>query len=293
MGSELSLGQRVQTALQYLWPQRLSSGLIYRLTRIQQPWFKNNFIRVFSWLFKVNLSEALYSDLAHYAHFNAFFTRKLRPDARPLSDAAWVCPVDGAVSQAGAIEHNKLLQAKGQYYTLEALLAGDSALAAPFHGGLFATLYLAPRDYHRIHMPTGGQLRSMWHVPGQLFSVSPLTALTVPNLFARNERVICLFETDYGPMVLILVGAINVSSMDTVWAGTLTPPYAQQVRRWDYPSEGEGSVYLQRGEEMGRFNMGSTVIVLLPAQVAAWDASLQAAAPVRMGQALAQRLLSY
>ncbi|MBL8251668.1 MAG: phosphatidylserine decarboxylase [Candidatus Competibacter sp.] len=285
------LGDRLRNLPQYVLPQRLLTRLTHRVTRARTPWLKNFLIRAFARHFQVNLNEALEPDPGAYPDFNAFFTRALKPNARPLAagDGAVCCPVDGAVSQLGLAEADALLQAKGRHFSLTALLGGEAARAQPFQGGAFATLYLSPRDYHRIHMPVAGALREMVHIPGQLFSVSPLTARVVPELFARNERVAALFDTPAGPMALVLVGAINVASIETVWAGTITPPLASAIRRWRYPTAGEGAVRLDRGQEMGRFNMGSTVILLFGPGAIRWDAGIRAGAPVRMGQRLGQR----
>jgi len=236
------------------------------------------------------MSEAAQADYRAYEHFNAFFTRALKADARPLArDEQTLCsPVDGTVSQLGRIDGNRIFQAKGRDYSLIELLGGDKARAEPFRNGSFATLYLSPRDYHRIHMPLTGQLREMVHIPGKLFSVSPLTTRMVPNLFARNERVVCIFDSSIGPLGLILVGAINVASIETVWAGVVTPPLGKTIRRWDYPAQGNDSVRLEKGEEMGRFNMGSTVILLAPPDTLDWQISMSANSSIRMGQALAR-----
>ncbi len=279
-----SLGDRLLNIPQYLWPQRLCTRLVYRLTRIRQPWFKNAFIRGFCALFKVDRHEAETIDLTAYPHFNAFFTRALRPDARPLSPEGWCCPVDGRVSQVGMLTGDRILQAKGHDYSLTELLGGDDKRAVELHDGAFVTLYLSPRDYHRIHIPVEGQLQSMRHIPGRLFSVSPLTTRVIPGLFARNERLVCHFTTERGPLVVVLVGAINVASIETVWAGVITPPLGTQIRDWDYHS---APITLNRGAELGRFNMGSTVIVLSGPKTLAWHPAIQPEAPVRMGQTLA------
>lgn len=278
---------------QYLWPQRLLTRLTYRLTRVRLPWFKNGLIRAFVRGFQVNLEEALEPDPRAYPDFNAFFTRALKPEARPVAvgDGVVCCPVDGAVSQIGVAASESLLQAKGRTFSLTALLGGNAERARPFQDGSFATLYLSPRDYHRIHMPLAGQLQAMVHVPGKLFSVSPLTARTIPNLFARNERVITLFETSAGPMAVVLVGAINVASMETVWAGAITPPLGAAIREWTYPSSGEGAVRLAKGAELGRFNMGSTVIVLFGKAAVCWEPTIAASATVQMGQPLGSLVL--
>jgi phosphatidylserine decarboxylase len=237
------------------------------------------------------MQEAQNPDLASYATFNEFFVRPLRDGARPIVAEPHVLalPADGAISQLGAIRDDQIFQAKGHNYTLEALLAGNYLLAEPFRNGLFATTYLAPSDYHRVHMPCDGILREMIYVPGDLFSVNPLTAANVPNLFARNERVICVFDTAFGPMVQILVGATIVGSIETVWAGTVTPPREGIIRRWTYPAEGmEGAIQLVKGEEMGRFKLGSTVINLFTPGSVQFAPHLNNGTVTRMGQAFAE-----
>ena len=244
--------------------------------------------RLIAWFVKrydVNMNEAANPDLASYTSFNDFFTRALRPGVRPLANAPFVCPVDGAISQFGAIQADQIFQAKGHAYSTTALVGGDEALAAQFQDGSFATLYLSPRDYHRIHMPCAGRLRSMVYVPGDLFSVNPKTARGVPGLFARNERVVCVFDTDFGPLVMALVGATVVGSMATVWHGVVNPPRLPQVTEWHYD---ESNISLLRGEELGRFLLGSTVVMLFPKGALDWNTQWQAALPVRMGEAMAQ-----
>ncbi len=282
------LRDRLRYCLQALLPQRLLTRLTYRVTRLRTPRVKDALIRAFTRHFGVSLDEALASDPRAYADFNAFFTRALKPGARPLApgDRVICCPVDGAISQIGLADADTLLQAKGHGFSLTALLGGDPERAQPFLGGSFATLYLSPRDYHRIHMPLAGRLREMAHVPGRLFSVSPLTTRMAPNLFARNERVVTLFDTPAGPLALVLVGAINVASIETVWAGTITPPLGKTIRHWSYPPQGDSAVRLDKGAELGRFNMGSTVILLFGPGVARWESELQAGTAVRMGQRL-------
>ncbi len=281
-------GDRLRNLPQYLLPQRLLTRLVYWLARIRTPWFKDALIRYFARQFQVKLDEALETNPRAYADFNAFFTRALKPGARrvALGDRTACCPVDGAVSQLGLAEADTLLQAKGRTFSLTALLGGDAERARLFQGGAFATLYLSPRDYHRIHMPLAGRLREMVHIPGKLFSVSPLTTRMVPELFARNERVAALFDTPAGPMALVLVGAINVASIETVWAGAITPPLGTTIRHWSYPPNGEGAVRLDKGAELGRFNMGSTVILLFGRDAVRWEAEIRPGALVRMGQRL-------
>jgi len=233
----------------------------------------------------VDLSIAAENDPDRFIHFNDFFIRQLRSDARTIDQApdSIVSPVDGMISQIGAIEHDRVVQAKGEYFSLSTLLGGDEALALNFTDGEFSTLYLSPRDYHRIHMPVDGRLKKMIYVPGKLFAVNQRTVRHVPNLFARNERVITLFETQAGPMALIMVGAIFVGSMETVWhERTITPPYGKAIQTWDY----DGDLLLKKGEEMGRFNMGSTVILLFGKDRVHLDDQRFAGKPVQMGQAI-------
>ena len=250
-------GDHLRNLPQHLLPQRLLTRLVYRLARIRTPWLKDALIRHFARRFRVKLDEAQESDPRAYTDFNAFFTRALKPGARPVAPGDWAvcCPVDGAVSQIGVADADTLLQAKGRSFSLTALLGGDPERARPFQGGVFATLYLSPRDYHRIHLPLAGRLREMVHIPGKLFSVSPLTTRIVPELFARNERVAALFDTPAGPMALVLVGAINVASIETVWAGTITPPLgthpklelSAERRRRGAARQGRGTGPLQHG----------------------------------------------
>ncbi len=279
---------RVRVAYQYLLPQKAISRLVHWLTRRTKPiWLKDAAIAGFVRMFGVTLSEAVQSEVRAYPSFNAFFTRALKPGARPMpgNPAAIACPVDGHISQLGDIEESRLFQAKGHHYTIQALLGGGGHQSEAFHGGRFATIYLSPRDYHRIHMPTAGHLTTTIQLPGRLFSVSPLTTRVVPGLFARNERVVCLFETEVGPMALVLVGAINVGSIETVWAGQLTPPYAHVRSEIQHPKGTEAdALVLERGTEMGRFNMGSTVILLFGPDAIQWDADLNPGDLVRLGQ---------
>jgi phosphatidylserine decarboxylase len=243
-------------------------------------------IRWFIRRYGVNMAEAAAPDPAAYATFNEFFTRALRPGARPLAPADLICPVDGAISQFGTVDGERIFQAKGHHFTATALVGGDGALAAHFHGGHFATLYLSPKDYHRIHMPCDGSLLRMVHVPGALFSVNPTTARGVPGLFARNERVVCVFDSPAGPWVLVLVGATIVGSMATVWHGVVNPPRPGTVRDWRYDP---GQVVLRQGQEMGRFLLGSTVVLLFPRGPLQFDASWAPGGAIRMGQAMARR----
>jgi len=230
------------------------------------------------------MDEALESDINHYKSFNQFFTRALKPGVRPLAQADLVCPVDGAISQFGPIDGHQIFQAKGHNYTTTALVGGDAALANQFAHGSFATLYLSPRDYHRIHMPCDGRLLRMIYVPGDLFSVNPATARGVPGLFARNERVVCVFETARGPFVLVLVGATIVGSMATVWHGVVNPPRGGELREWRY---GDQQVVIRKGEEMGRFLLGSTVVMLFPPPALAFNPQWSPTRAVRLGEAMA------
>ena len=244
-------------------------------------------IRWFVGRYGVNMAEAANPDIAAYPTFNEFFTRPLRDGARPLAAADFICPVDGAISQFGAIERDQIFQAKGHSYSTTALVGGDRELAAQFEDGSFATLYLSPRDYHRIHMPCAGRLTRMIYVPGALFSVNPTTARGVPGLFARNERVVCVFDSPHGPFVLTLVGATIVGSMATVWHGVVNPPRRREVRRWDYA---DGEVTLARGSEMGRFLLGSTVVMLWPKSAGLrFNPAWAPARAIRMGEAMATR----
>ena len=234
--------------------------------------------------YNVNMSEAANPNPASYASFNEFFTRPLKASARPLAQADWVCPVDGAISQLGRIERDQIFQAKGHHYSTTALVGGDSALAAQFQDGHFACIYLSPRDYHRIHMPCDGRLKRMIYVPGDLFSVNPVTARGVPGLFARNERVVCEFDSPHGPFVLVLVGATIVGSMATAWHGVVNPPRLANVREWRY---GQGEVVLQQGDEMGRFLLGSTVVLLFPKSGLKLNLAWAAGGAVRLGELMA------
>jgi phosphatidylserine decarboxylase len=289
---DVPLSDRLRNLPQYLLPQRLLTGITHWLARISTPWIKNLLIRRFIAHFKVDMSEAAESDLRHYRDFNHFFTRALRKGIRPLAEGQRVlcCPVDGTVSQVGSIADNLLLQAKGCLFSLTRLLGGDEQRACAFRDGDFVTLYLSPRDYHRIHMPTAGQLRQMIHIPGKLFSVSPLTTRVVPEVFARNERVVTLFATAAGAMALVLIGAINVASIETVWAGVITPPLGTAIRAWDYPEAESAAVNLDKGAELGRFNMGSTVILLFTQGAIRWNSQIGAGVHVRMGQRLGEIL---
>ena len=275
---------------QYLMPGHLVSRLIHRFTRIRNPRIKNPFTRWFIKQFGINLDEAIDAHPEAYEHFNAFFTRELKPGVRPIveGDDNVACPVDGAISQAEPIRDGRVFQAKGHDYSLVTLLGGSEDRAAPFQGGIFTTIYLSPRDYHRIHMPVRGTLKEMVHLPGRLFSVNPATTRVIPGLFARNERVVSIFETEFGPMAMVKVGAVNVGSIETVWAGEITPPAGRVVRSWHY--EGDEAITLEKGEEMGRFNMGSTVILVFGPDAVTWAEGVKADEKVKLGQLLGERI---
>jgi len=284
--TDASLWDKFITTPQYLIPQHALSVLMHSLTQSQCTCFKNVFIKFIIAKYKVNIAEVAQTDLTQFNSFNAFFTRELRKGVRPiaLGENVITSPVDGAISQIGPISGGRIVQAKGRHYSVVELLGGDEGLAEQFEQGQFATIYLSPKDYHRIHMPMTGTLTKMAYIPGKLFSVNPRTARTVPNLFARNERVVTVFDTDQGPIVMVLVGAIFVGSMETVWSGQITPPYGKQIQYWNY--SGEEAITLQKGQEMGRFNMGSTVVILLPKQAASFIKELKTEQSVMMGQAL-------
>jgi phosphatidylserine decarboxylase len=255
------VSDRLAVLPQYLLPKRALTALAGRLASAEAACLTTAAIRWFVGRYGVDMSEAANPDIAAYASFNEFFTRPLRAGVRPLAPADFICPVDGAISQFGAIEWDQIFQAKGHRYSIAALVGGDRELAAQFADGSFATLYLSPRDYHRIHMPCAGRLTRMIHVPGELFSVNPVTARGVPGLFARNERVVCVFDSVHGPFVLTLVGATIVGSMATVWHGVVNPPRPGRLREWTYADR---RVEFAQGDEMGRFLLGSTVVMLFP-----------------------------
>ncbi|SDG57636.1 phosphatidylserine decarboxylase [Pseudomonas benzenivorans] len=279
--------QRLFILSQYLLPHHLLSRLIGYAAECRAGWFKNRLISWFIKQYRVDLSEAQVEDPSAFEHFNAFFTRALKDTARPLDETpgAILSPADGAVSQLGPIEHGRVFQAKGHGFSVVELLGGDSQRANPFMGGDFATIYLSPKDYHRVHMPLAGTLREMVYVPGRLFSVNQTTAENVPELFARNERVVCLFDTERGPMAVVLVGAMIVASIETVWAGLVTPP-KRALKTVRYDQAARAPITLDKGAELGRFKLGSTAIVLFgPGQVR-WAEGLGAGSQVQMGQRL-------
>ncbi len=274
------MSDRLSVLPQYLLPKRAITQFSGLVAGGQWGAVTTGIIRRFIRKYSVNMDEALDSNPASYSSFNDFFTRALKPGARPLSNSRFISPVDGAISQFGAIEQDQIFQAKGHRYSTKALVGGDAALASQFEDGSFATLYLSPRDYHRIHMPCDGRLTRMTYVPGAFFSVNPTTARGVPGLFARNERVVCVFDTASGPLVLVLVGATIVGSMATVWHGVVNPPRSQRIRDWRY----DGALDIQRGQEMGRFLLGSTVVLLWPKNTIRFNPDWQPARAIRLGE---------
>ena len=280
------MSKRLAVLHQYLLPKRGLTRFAGRVASNERSRFTPHIIRLFVRKYGVDMQEAHDPDLGSYRSFNAFFTRALRDGARPLADADFVCPVDGAISQIGPIEHDQIFQAKGHRYSTTTLVGGDTGLAAQFDHGSFATLYLSPRDYHRIHMPCAARLLRMIYVPGALFSVNPTTAQGVPGLFARNERVVCVFESSFGPFVLVLVGATIVGSMQTTWHGVVNASRSGKVREWRYDDQ---DIRFNKGEEMGRFLLGSTVVMLFPRDVLAFNPDWAATGPVRMGEAMGRR----
>jgi phosphatidylserine decarboxylase len=287
------MAESFEVALQHVLPKQALTRMAGWAAGLQGGALTTRVIRWFIGRYGVDMTEAANPDPAAYASFNDFFTRPLKAGARPLAAADWICPVDGAISQFGAIEGEQIFQAKGHRYSTTALVGGDAALAAHFHNGSFATLYLSPRDYHRIHMPAGGRLLRMVHVPGDLYSVNPATARGVPGLFARNERVVCVFEPEAGgaPWVLVLVGATVVGSMATVWHGLVNPPRPGTLRDWSYTDR---RVVLAQGQEMGRFLLGSTVVMLMPAGTSgtrlAFNPVWQPGRAIRLGEVMASTL---
>ena len=279
--------QRVKVAFQYIMPQLYLTQLAGWFA--QQKWgaVTHFVIKVFAKKYNVDMSEAKKENFSDYESFNQFFIRELKDDARKINEnpTALCLPADGRVSQIGHIDDERLLQAKGHFFSLSDLLAGDEELVNTFKNGEFATIYLSPRDYHRVHMPCDATLRKMIYVPGDLFSVNPFLAEHVPNLFARNERVICVFDTAFGPMAQILVGATITASMSTVWAGVINPPRTGEVKVWTY--QGDNAIKLTKGQEMGAFQLGSTVINLFPANSVTLAEHLEVDVPVRMGEILA------
>ena len=284
MPESANLSDRIKSYLLYPLPHHGISRVLFKLTRVKSS-LAQPMIRWFIKHYKVRMDEALHPKPNHYESFNAFFTRALKPGSRPLDDDSnrLASPVDGTISEIGQIIAGQVFQAKGHSYSLANLLGSNQA-AEEFGDGKFATLYLSPKDYHRIHMPIMGALESMTYIPGRLFSVAPHTVRVVPRLFARNERVVCQFETSAGKLAMVLVGAINVAAIETVWSGLVTPPTGKRIQRWNYGAS--NPVDLEKGAEMGRFNMGSTVILICQANVT-WNEKLSAGSSVQMGQAIA------
>jgi len=278
------VSDRLPVLHQYLYPKQAMTTFAGKLANAKAGRATTAFIRWFVGHYGVNMSEAAEPDIARYPTFNAFFTRALRPGARPVADADFICPVDGAISQFGAIDDDRIIQAKNHHYSTVALLGGDRDLAAHFQHGSFATLYLSPKDYHRIHMPCAGRLTRMIFVPGALFSVNPVTARGIPGLFARNERVVCVFETEHGPFVLALVGATIVGSMETVWHGIVNPPGARDVKEWQYRPQDR---VFGKGDEMGRFLLGSTIVLLFPKERLRFNPAWAPERAVRLGEMMA------
>jgi phosphatidylserine decarboxylase len=274
---------RLAVLHQYALPKRALTTLAGKAASARGGALTTAFVRWFVRHYGVDMNEAAQPDIAAYPTFNEFFTRALKPGARPLASSDLVCPVDGAISRFGAMDGNRILQAKNHHYLSVALVGGDETLATRFDHGSFATLYLAPRDYHRIHMPCDGTLVRMIHVPGELFSVNPPTARGIPGLFARNERVVCVFESARGPFVMVLVGATIVGSVATVWHGVVTPPRDGGIREWHYA---EAPVTLRRGEEMGRFLLGSTVVMLFPQGLLRFNPQWAPDRSIRLGEAM-------
>ncbi|WP_199527671.1 archaetidylserine decarboxylase [Pseudoalteromonas sp. bablab_jr004] len=281
---------KFKIAMQYAMPKHFISRMVGKLAAAKAGGLTTALIKLFIKQYKIDMSEAKYPDPAHYKTFNEFFTRPLKEGIRPLAEESDMIahPVDGAISQLGDVVDGQIIQAKGHDYSLQALLGGKEEDTAPFLGGKFATIYLAPKDYHRIHMPVDGTLSKMIYVPGDLFSVNPLTAQNVPNLFARNERVVAIFETEIGPLAMVLVGATIVASIETIWAGTVTPPAGKDVFSWNYPTKGDNAITLKKGEEMGRFKLGSTVILAWGANQAEFLSDQHPETVTRMGTPFAK-----
>ncbi len=278
------MSDRLAVLPQYLLPKKLLTQFMGKLASAEGGSMTTAATKWFIKRYGVNMAEALNPDPASYRNFNEFFTRPLKPGARPMARADYVCPVDGAISQFGRIEKDQIFQAKGHSYSTAALVGGDTKLASEFQGGHFACLYLSPKDYHRIHMPVAGTLRQMIYVPGDLFSVNPTTARGVPGLFARNERVVCVFDTAHGPFVNVLVGATIVGSMATVWHGQVNPPRLPDVTAWNYKPE---QFNYAQGDEMGRFLLGSTVVMLWPNMPMQFNSAWQPSGAIRMGESMA------
>jgi len=281
---------KIKIGFQYVLPKHAVSRLVGKLAAAQAGFVTTGLISIFIKAFKINMEEAQQSNASDYKTFNQFFTRPLKEGMRPIDQSpdGFVHPVDGTVSQLGDIVDDNIFQAKGHDYSLVTLLGGCEKTAEPFQNGKFATVYLAPKDYHRIHMPIKGSLTQMVYVPGDLFSVNPLTAQNVPNLFARNERVVAIFDTEVGPMAMVLVGATIVASIETVWAGTVTPPTGKRVFRWHYDSDTDNAITLEKGQEMGRFKLGSTIVACFGPNAVEFLAENEPGKVTRMGEHFGQ-----
>ncbi|UOD28671.1 phosphatidylserine decarboxylase [Massilia violaceinigra] len=281
------MSDRIKVIPQYLLPKQGLTRFAGRIAGHQGGQYTTTLIRWFVGKYGVNMEEAANPDIASYASFNEFFTRPLRPGARPLAKADFVCPVDGAISQFGAIDDDQIFQAKGHKFSTTALVGGDAQLASQFQHGSFANLYLSPKDYHRLHMPCEGRLTRMIYVPGALFSVNPTTARGIPGLFARNERVVCVFNSkEHGAFVLVLVGATIVGSMATTWHGLVNPPRPGEVKEWRYDDK---NIVLKKGEEMGRFLLGSTIVMLFKKDTIAFNPEWAPERPVRLGEVMGEK----
>ncbi|GAW94593.1 phosphatidylserine decarboxylase proenzyme [Colwellia marinimaniae] len=290
MSSKNNLSDKIKIAWQYIMPKHAISRLVGKFAAAKMGWLTTKLISLFIKAYGINMNEAKLKNASDFDTFNNFFTRELADGARPIDDDNnSICyPVDGAISQQGDIVDGQLIQAKGFNYSLTSLLGGDAATAAPFQGGKFSCIYLAPKDYHRIHMPMAGTLREMIYVPGELFSVNPLTAQNVPDLFARNERVVAIFDTEYGELAMVLVGATIVASIETTWAGVITPPAGKDIFRWQYPKEGSKAITFEKGDEMGRFKLGSTVVsTFAPNMLSEFAANAGPGTVTRLGEVYA------
>jgi len=277
---------KIKITLQYLMPKHAISRLAGKFAAAKAGWLTTKVIRWFIKSYDINMAEARFKNAEDFTTFNDFFTRELAEGARPIDNnpRALCYPVDGAISQQGDITQGKLIQAKGFNYSLTTLLGGNAEDATAFEEGKFSCIYLAPKDYHRIHMPMAATLRKMIYVPGDLFSVNPLTANNVPNLFARNERVVTIFDTKHGSLAMVLVGATIVASIETVWAGTITPPAGKDIFTWDYPKEGVDAIHLNKGDEMGRFKLGSTVVSTFSPNMIEFNNTAKSGTVTRLGE---------
>ncbi len=284
--SNTALTDRIKIALQYAMPKHALSRLVGKLAAAKMGWLTTKLIDIFIKAYNINMNEAKLKKASDFDTFNDFFTRELENGARTIDpDAGTLCyPVDGAISQQGDIVEGKLIQAKGFDYSLTSLLGGDARTAAPFQQGKFSCIYLAPKDYHRIHIPMAATLREMIYVPGELFSVNPLTANNVPDLFARNERVVTIFDTEHGSLAMVLVGATIVASIETTWAGTITPPAGKDIFRWQYPAKGVDAITFNKGDEMGRFKLGSTVVSAFAPNMVDFNPSAGPETVTRLGE---------